>query len=282
MKKICLLFIFIAVFLFNPTGASAPAAEEPSTYEVNETAATGDYSYTVINSERKKEAKADFYYVKINVMNKSEFLSGKIPQVKIVDDKGKELSQKEDQSSLGKNSSAIISLSFEIPKTAGECKLKVSGDDAGLSCAFINLSPSIVDAPNDLFAAARDGDVTRIKKALDGGAKINNKNSKGETPLHFAARAGKAEAVKFLLKKGADSWAKNSYDEPPLFYAIFAKNYDCVKLLLEAGSDTKYKSLKGRRAIEEAYKKYNKAIIEIVRAYTDAPTKPNKLKSDSK
>lgn len=283
MKKICLLILFTGIFIFNFTGLAASASAQAREHEIDETVLTGDYSYKVIKAERKKDdPKSDFYYVTLNVINKSEFVSGKIPKIKILDEKEKEFSQKEEQASLEKNSSALLSLSFEIPKTAGECRLKVYGDDAGLSHAFINLSPKIIDAPNELFAAAAAGDVKKIKKALEGGAKINSRNSKGETPLMLAAGNGKPEAVRLLLDKGGDSWAKTNYDESALFYAIYAKNYDCVKMLLQKGSDTKYPNYKGRTALDEAKKKYNKAIIEIVRLYTDKITSAVKQKSDSK
>jgi len=283
LRKIIFLFLSAAVIILNLTGIDAPVRAQTATHEIDETAAPGDYAYKVIKAERKKDdPRADFYFVTVNVINKSEFISGKIPEIKIVDEKEKEFSHKEERTHLEKNSSVLLSLSFEIPKTAGECRLKIYGDDAGALHSFINLSPKIIDAPNELFSAAAAGDIAKIKKALAGGARINNKNSKGETPLMLAAGKGKSEAVKFLLDKGGDSWAKNNYDEAALFYAIYAKNYDCVKLLLEKGSDTKYPNYKGRTALDEAKKKYNKAIIEIVRLYTDKITSAIKQKSDSK
>ncbi len=283
MKKIDLLFLLAAVLLFNLIGVPAQAAAQTATHEIDETAAADDYSYKIIKAERKKDTPgSDFYYITLNVINKSGFVSGKIPKIKIVDEKEKEFSHKEDQTHLDKNSSALLSLSFEIPKTGGEYRLKVYGDEAGLSHAFINLSPKIIDAPNELFTAAKAGDISRIKKALESGAKVNNRNSRGETPLMLAAGAGKPEAVRLLLDKGGDSWAKTNYDESALFYAIYAKNYDCVKMLLEKGSDTKYPNYKGRTALDEAKKKYNKAIIEIVRLYTDKITSAIKQKADSK
>lgn len=251
-------------------------------YELEEAASLADYSYKIIKAERKKDdPKNDQFNIKITVTNKSEFASGKIPPIKLSDEAGKEYEAREPFPVLDKNASGLLSLTYITPKT-GNYKLKVAGDETGVSHAFINLSPKITNALNELMDAAKAGDVKRIEKALSSGANVFQRNADTETALMLAARAGKFEAVKFLLEKGSDYKAKNQFDETALFYAIYAKNFDCVKILLEKGSDTKYKNYMGKLPLDQAKWKKNKAIIDIVRLYTDQASSALKQKSDSK
>src|SRR5262245_19474575 len=62
-----------------------------------------------------------------------------------------------------------------------------------------------------LWAAARAGDVARIRQALDGGADVNAKARYGVTALYFAASNGRLEAVKLLVARGADVNAQDTF-----------------------------------------------------------------------
>ncbi|MGO4499195.1 ankyrin repeat domain-containing protein [Paenibacillus sp. 2RAB27] len=58
---------------------------------------------------------------------------------------------------------------------------------------------------NDVFTAARTGDVNRVKDLLDTDLSLANaENSDGLTLLGFAAHFGQSEVVRLLLENGAD------------------------------------------------------------------------------
>ena len=88
-----------------------------------------------------------------------------------------------------------------------------------------------------MWAAARAGDLARVKAALDKGADVNAKARYNMTALAFAADKGHLEIVKLLIEKGAD------INTPDTFYKMRAvnlalqnKHFPVATLLLEKGS----------------------------------------------
>ena len=66
--------------------------------------------------------------------------------------------------------------------------------------------------------------------------KINSKDRKGRTALHFAAKYGHPESVRILLEAGAEVDIVATY-KTPLHYAIEGDNGGAIKLLLDAGAE---------------------------------------------
>ena len=90
----------------------------------------------------------------------------------------------------------------------------------------------------ELWNAARAGDVARVVKALDSGAEINSGNRYKATALFFAADKGHVEVIKVLLDRGADVNALDSfYKFRPLVMALMNNHGPAAALLLERGSE---------------------------------------------
>jgi outer membrane protein assembly factor BamB len=90
----------------------------------------------------------------------------------------------------------------------------------------------------ELWNAARAGDVARVAKALDNGAEINSGNRYKATALFFAADKGHVEVIKLLLERGADVNALDSfYKFRPLMMALMNNHTPAAALLLERGSE---------------------------------------------
>ena len=89
----------------------------------------------------------------------------------------------------------------------------------------------------ELWNAAREGDVARVTRALEKGADVNAKTRYGATALTFAADKGRIEVVKLLIERGADVNAQDSfYQMRALDMAMMNSHSDVALLLLERGS----------------------------------------------
>ena len=81
------------------------------------------------------------------------------------------------------------------------------------------------------------------------GADIN-KTERGEPQLDSAVRFGSPETVKFLLEAGAKPNERDSYGMTPLMYAASGNHPDAAELLLEHGADPQLKDSHGNTAMD--------------------------------
>ena len=92
---------------------------------------------------------------------------------------------------------------------------------------------------DELFAAARAGDVAAVKAALDKGADVNAKFRYGTTALFKAAEKGHTEVVKLLLERGADANVKDTfYGATAITWALSNKHVETVRVLLDKSADS--------------------------------------------
>lgn len=67
-----------------------------------------------------------------------------------------------------------------------------------------------------LHNAASEKRLSIVRYLVENGAKVNDRDNEGNTPLHKAASKGNLGNVKYLIQKGADIKAKNSDGYTPL------------------------------------------------------------------
>ncbi|CAG0922616.1 unnamed protein product [Notodromas monacha] len=91
-----------------------------------------------------------------------------------------------------------------------------------------------------LAEAARNGDLKKVEKILDGMGNftlINRGNEYGQTPLHKAAISGKPDVVSVLVQSGASIDAKDAFGSTPLHVACQFNRPHVVHVLLELGAN---------------------------------------------
>lgn len=93
--------------------------------------------------------------------------------------------------------------------------------------------PNLLDIKNSASAfqfACRKNRLQIAKILHEKDARINQKDSDGETALHIAAQEGHAEIFKWLVSEGADIEAKEEMGDTPV---DFVETLDIVKFLME-------------------------------------------------
>lgn len=131
-----------------------------------------------------------------------------------------------------------------------------------LLVVFLALTTRAADPNDDLFAAAKKGDVDAVQALLAKGVDVNAKNSYGATALSFAADKGHLAIVKLLLQNNADVNAKDTfYKSSPLDWAVSRGHVEIAKALIEAGAEGADAALRSAAA---------KGDLKLVAAILDA------------
>ena len=100
-----------------------------------------------------------------------------------------------------------------------------------------------------IIAIIEDYTTDIVKLLLDRGAKIDEKNNKGQTAMMFASLKGFKEIVKLLLDYGANVDEKNNEGYTAMMFASLKGFKEVVKLLLDYGAEVDEKNNKGFNAI---------------------------------
>ncbi|CAM9145208.1 unnamed protein product [Ectocarpus sp. 13 AM-2016] len=99
----------------------------------------------------------------------------------------------------------------------------------------------------DIFAAARDGQVSVLKQALTDGEEVDAQDENGLTALMWAARAGRLSTAKYLVSQGASLTRRDDATGfSPLHFAAYYCRSSVVRVLVLAGADTQAKDNAGK------------------------------------
>ena len=106
---------------------------------------------------------------------------------------------------------------------------------------------------NNIFDAARSGDLEVIKKLSDEDmSSVNHQSADGTTPLIAACTFGRNEAVSLLISLGAELDKKNLEGSTAITAAVFFGYPEIVSSLIRAGADVNVKSKDGSSPLDIA------------------------------
>lgn len=88
----------------------------------------------------------------------------------------------------------------------------------------------------DIFSAAKRGDVDKINALIESGTDVDEKNPGGDTALLLCALHGHEPCAQLLIEKGADVWHTNKSGNSALHLASFKGWMNMCKLLIASSS----------------------------------------------
>jgi ankyrin repeat protein len=125
----------------------------------------------------------------------------------------------------------------------------------------------------ELFNAARQGDLQKIRDCISKGAKVNAQNAGYKTALHIAAEKGYVNIIRTLLEKGANSGVREIIGWTPLHMAAANGHLEVVNALLENNADPTIKDKEEKTPLNLAEERKNKVelpgILEEVKNYQE-------------
>ncbi len=90
-----------------------------------------------------------------------------------------------------------------------------------------------------LVTAAERGDLAALRRLLDSGAAIEQRDARGRTALLAATHANQVDAARELIARGADVNAKDSMQDSAYLFAGAEGRLEILRLTLAAGADLK-------------------------------------------
>ncbi|KAI9365638.1 kinase-like domain-containing protein [Pilaira anomala] len=128
---------------------------------------------------------------------------------------------------------------------------------------MISKTPTTQD---NLWVAAGDGQLDRVKELVESGVDVNSHDQFGYTAMHAAVSYGQLDIVKYLLEKGANVNIEDFEKDTPLYVA---ETVEMAQLLLDHGADPKRVNEEGlspaATAVEEGYKDVAKLLADITK-----------------
>jgi outer membrane protein assembly factor BamB len=132
---------------------------------------------------------------------------------------------------------------------------------AAFSLAAMLATAAAAQRPEELFIAARAGDVREVRRIVDAGAPVDAQDRYGSTALIMAAAEGRVEVVKLLLDLGADpNHREGFYGADALGMALFRDHSEVAMVLLTQGADDRAAAL--QFAIEQENQELARAAVE--------------------
>lgn len=140
-----------------------------------------------------------------------------------------------------------------------------------LSCAVAAVAVGIAGqlmggGEPSLHELAFRGLEEEMEARLDNGTGVGERDSHGNTALHFAAKAGNGGTVGLLLRRGADPNARNGGGSSPLLWGTYdeGRGADTVRQLVGGGADVGAANEHGETALHWAAEWLRPAAVETL------------------
>lgn len=117
------------------------------------------------------------------------------------------------------------------------------------------------DGPDNIWMAASDGDLERVKELLREGVSVNAMDENGYTPIHAAVSYGHVELIEFLISNGADINLRDPDGDTPL---LVCEEPEIFELLVRAGADPAATNNSGEGILQKAADDENDVLLSYL------------------
>jgi uncharacterized protein (TIGR02145 family) len=127
-----------------------------------------------------------------------------------------------------------------------------------------NLYSDSISGGEYILACAKSGNRKEVKKLIESGANIEQRDSSDNTPLIVATYSGHTDIVKLLINAGANIDAQGEGSYTALILAVIYGNTEMVRMLLDAGADKSITIPGGATAFSKAQDENDEEIISML------------------
>ncbi|KAI9476151.1 MAG: kinase-like domain-containing protein [Benjaminiella poitrasii] len=133
---------------------------------------------------------------------------------------------------------------------------------------------------DNLWVAAGDGQLDRVRELIDNGMDINSRDQFGYTAMHAAVSYNQREIAEYLIKEGANVNIEDFEKDTPLFVA---ETVEMAQLLLDHGADPKHRNEEGITPALTAFEEGWQEVAELLANITneELPTEEEDTADDS-
>ncbi|ORZ14731.1 ankyrin repeat-containing domain protein [Absidia repens] len=118
---------------------------------------------------------------------------------------------------------------------------------------------------DNIWVAAGDGQLERLKELVEGGAEPNAKDDFGYTPIHAAVSYNHKEILDYLLNNGGDINVEDFDKDTPLYVC---ETTDMARFLLDRGADASHKNREGISPAQTANDEGWKDVAQLLASIT--------------
>lgn len=118
---------------------------------------------------------------------------------------------------------------------------------------------------DELIQAATEGDLSRCRRLVRSGARIEASDALGATGLHWTSQYGHVDVVRFLLASGANVNSRTAHGNTPSHLACMNGHLAVVQRLYDYGADFQIENNRGQSALDVAESMKRADVVAFIR-----------------